>query len=680
MITAYSILWLVPCLIGGALFCYKYLYQSKKLKDLSAFDRGSITLLRFLSLSILLFLLLKPSIEYFRERESKKKVLLIHDVSSSMDSVVSVKQDISKLDQMLEVWKDDLQIENLYFASDVSRNSTSLTFKNQTNFSNLSDYLRRNIGLDRIESIILISDGIVTSGIGVEHALDFGLPVNSFVAGDTIKPKDLKINDVYTNELVYSNQLFPIEVELERNFIDDESIDIKILQNDSLILDSSIFIKSEHIFNYNLLSNMSSVQKVEVSVESFNNESNQSNNTKTILIETINDLQQVVFISEEVHPDEAFFTEVIAKDPRFVLQKQSFSDEFDFQGINTVFISGLPQLKSIWDKLLSAIDSSNVSVLLLPHNNLRNEWLTDLFGGSIKFRRDLGEVRAFTGEFDFFELKDSWNNSITSFKPIEIQAGEIVIPTGKSLYVQSFQGINLALPLVHFTKNSSATLGIFLGEGYWRWRMASFVKNESEEPWIDFVKQVFKYLNKKRNVNRLQVKHQPQYFEGEEVEIQSFLYNDVFQLMPNQKINWRLLKNNDNIGGEFIYDNTSYRANLGSLEKGKYTLQVSVDNGEVVESYQSKISILENLVETQDLIANYNGLKKLSNNTGGVFINEDKDFLAINKSLELISKKKTILYSEKVLESIIELKFLLVLILSLLCFEWFYRKIKGVLL
>lgn len=668
----------MPCLIGGALLCYKLLYKSRRFSDLSKALRIFLTSLRFVFLSILCFLLLKPTVEYFKERYEKKIVLVAQDRSASMPS--NADSIVAELGRELETVNiENVDVKNVYFSVETSEELIEEK-GSLSNFSSIKDYVFQNIGVENIHSLILVSDGIENEGEQVDYALDFGVPVHSFSVGDSNFVKDLKVSEVYSNDLVYANHYFPLEIELSSNTKTSKKLPFQVYQNDTLRLDTLIaFEKGENkVLRTALLADKIDQQRVKLKLGAIDSEKNALNNERELLVETINDVQKVLVLSESSHPDEAFFIEAIKDNPVFEIERKSFQDKVSLEDYNTVMLSGLPKSKKDFTELLKQIDVSRSSVLFIPHNNYRVQWLNDAFDGQVQLRNELNEVKAKEiTSFNYFELDKEWPSISSSLSPISVQLGNVSFNTDGSLYEQNIEGIDLGIPLVHFEQAKSSYRALFLGEGYWKWRIQAYSLLNSNDHWKSFVSQTFKYLNTKKNRKKLQLKYQSQYFENDKVKLKALAFNDVYELDPNVELSINLKRQSVSLKSKFNYSKTGYYADLGYLEIGDYEFEVKDESGTIQEEITGAFSIIGNNIELQETRARYDLMSNLTKKTEGLNLNNDLGKLA--RVINASDSSKPTIYTEKVLESVLKYRFLLILLASLLLLELTIRKIKGVL-
>lgn len=626
---------------------------------------------------VVCFLILEPTIEYFKERFEKKVLVLAHDVSKSTssgeDSLFQTIQDD------LSVLSNSLEIQKIYFASDVSLDSSEVN-DGLTNFSEVKEYLHRNIGLNNLHSIVLVSDGIDNEGEQVDYALDVGVPVHTIAVGDSSQVLDVKIEEVFSNDLVYANQYFPVEIDFASSKKLNKDLRIKLFQNDTLKVDSLISFQknNRNTCKVSLLAGKQNQQKVKIVLESIEGERNVQNNEKLVLIETINDIQRILVLSETVHPDEAFFIEGLKNNAVFEIERKLYTEAFSIESYNTIVLSGLPSSLREFEALQAQIKSNNLSVLYLPHNSYRISWLNKVFEGKIQLRNELNEISPIlVDDFGLFEISEEWKALTNDLSPLNVQLGNLYFKNGENIYNQSVEGIELGLPLVHFESANASYQALFLGEGYWKWRGQSYSRLNSNKYWESFVQKVFKYLNTKKNRKKLQVDYKGQYFENNTVQINALALNELYELDPNVDLVVDLKRDEVSVNSKMTYTSTGYRTDLGYLEKGRYDFEISDKSGKLTESFKGSFTVLENNVELSDKRARYDLLSNLSAKTRGVNLNESAE--GFSEVILNSEEVKPVIYSEKVLQSILKFKWLLFVLIGLLFTEWTIRKFKGVL-
>ena len=122
--------------------------------------------------------------------------------------------------------------------------------------------------------------------------------------------------------------------------------------------------------------------------------------------------------------------------------------------------------------------------------------------------------------------------------------------------------------------------------------------------------------------------------------------------------------------------NNSFEISLSNLQPGDYTFNVSVGSHNI--SKNGNITVLPYDIEQQFGRANMNDLKNIAQLSNGAYFHINK----VNELFSLILSDKrytTIQKSTEKIVSLIERKWLLILVILLLSLEWFIRKYKGLI-
>jgi hypothetical protein len=139
------------------------------------------------------------------------------------------------------------------------------------------------------------------------------------------------------------------------------------------------------------------------------------------------------------------------------------------------------------------------------------------------------------------------------------------------------------------------------------------------------------------------------------------------------------MKVKDEKGAEKIYSfkitNESSRFELSNLPAGLYKYNASANVLGNNETTTGQFLVTQADIESENLVADHNLLKTLSNQNNGDFVNY-KNIIELRKSLEsrgLINK----VVSNEELKDFINLRWILVLLVAFAAIEWSLRKYLG---
>ncbi len=177
-----------------------------------------------------------------------------------------------------------------------------------------------------------------------------------------------------------------------------------------------------------------------------------------------------------------------------------------------------------------------------------------------------------------------------------------------------------------------------------------------------------------KQLNKIQLDFKPFFYSDEEVKIKAMAYDSNFNFNTNAELFVQVENNFDKLP---FYSNGKYfEVNLGELKSGTYNFKVidKQSKGEI----EGFFTIIEYSIEQEITQSNKSDLEMLAlNSDGKIFYPfEFKEFV----DLLMNSTKFTPLQKEKTIPvTLIEWKWLLIIIIVSLAFEWFIRKYRGLI-
>jgi hypothetical protein len=220
-------------------------------------------------------------------------------------------------------------------------------------------------------------------------------------------------------------------------------------------------------------------------------------------------------------------------------------------------------------------------------------------------------------------------------------------------------------------------MAIFIGEGLWRWRLNEFADNGNTEIFDELFSKLIQYLSTQEDKRKFRsFPLQNEFSDSEPVVIESQVYNDLFELVYGNTIQFQL---RDDQGKVTNYSYTTSpggsRYRIGGLKEGVYRFKASTTLNDKTEEANGQFLVRAQNIEAQNLTADFNLLRKLSSETGGRFYNSDQLSL-LTIDLEK-TKTASLIHSEETFNQLINLKWVFFLLLGLISTEWFLRKYLG---
>jgi len=155
------------CLLAG-LGCAWWLYGGNSPFNETPWLRRILFFLRFLSVSIIAFLLLSPFIKSAIREVEKPAIAIAFDNSSSvlLDSTHLSASAINQLaEKLTSTFKSDYEADRYSFGSKVDNEVANNDFSEKsTNISEMFEYLKSLYAGRNLGAVIMLSDGIYNKG------------------------------------------------------------------------------------------------------------------------------------------------------------------------------------------------------------------------------------------------------------------------------------------------------------------------------------------------------------------------------------------------------------------------------------------------------------------------------------------------------------------------------------
>lgn len=666
----------IAALVALAIAVFFYGYKSKLKPKL----RWFFGTLRFLTIFCILLLFLNPKFPSTTYNTIKPTLSVLVDNSQSvkyLDKESDARQLIEFLDENEEL-NNAFNVEYYAFGETLSQTDSLSFLEKQTNIAAPLKSLDE-IYKNAMAPVLLISDGNQTVGTDYEFtAQSLKQPVYSVALGDTITYKDLYINRINVNRYAYLKNEFPIEVFLVYNGDSEERSSFVVKQGESIVYRQSLTFsqqESSKVLSFTLPANRVGVQLYTAEIEAVSNEKNTENNKKQFAVEVIDQATSILLVSDIVHPDLGAIKKAVTSNEqrKLVMEtpEQALNILDDFQLVI------LYQPNTGFETVLDKVEENNQNVFYITGSQTHWTYLNQKQEFFSKSAYSTEEVQASlnTG-YGLFTIEDIGFNN---FPPLETTLGdlEIKVPYEVLLH-QNILNIRTDSPLLATFEQGNRRMAILDGEGIWKWRAHSFVKNNSFELFDEFVGSMVQYLASSKRKSRLEVEARSFYYNSDEISIkaQFFDKNYVFNNRASLAITVKNTESEVTETFPLLLKNNFYEVNLSSLEAGEYDYTVSVTDEPL--SASGSFTIIDFNVEEQFLNANINKLERLANVTGGNMYFSD-NYEGIVSELINDNRYVPIQKSEQKIVPLIDWKYLLFLIVFLLAVEWFSRKYNGLI-
>lgn len=684
--TGYSPFFIPLCLLGGAAYAY-FLYSSKY--PWSNAWNYILSGLRFIVVSVLLFLLLGPFVRYIKSFTEKAIIVIALDNSASMvdgklaTQKAAIENEINSFKKSVSSSLNvDVEIRGL--------NGTAIsgeTIEFDQPATNLSAQLEeiKNIYENRpLSQVILVSDGIVNQGNSPLYSA-FAFPIHTVGTGDTTVKNDLVLKNIYSNKVAFIGNKFPIVAEIVNQGFKGKEIKVQLLQKGNLVDKKSI-----------LLENGAGIAKVEFTVQATNKglqgytiqiipekgEYSEKNNSATTYIDVIDTKTNILLVAPAPHPDIQAIARVIAKNENY-----SFTyfipgiTEYKEDRYGLVIFHQVPNQLGIGSDVMTKLMSQSAATWFIA--GPETEWqIFNKENKVVKLENFNGQSDAVTpcivSNFSAFSLESAHKDYISKYPPMDVPFGDIkLLASSKSILVQKIGSTTTEKPLLAYAENDGKKSAVLMGSGLWQWSLQEYAEYKNQETFDELVMKTVQYLS--TTVDKRKLRIYPvsnEFLESEKPSFRAEVYNGLYEKVFGQKIDLEIKSES---GKKSVY--TFYNSENGapfetaSMPEGVYTFTAKATVNNVAEVSSGQFLVKRISLESLNQTADHDFLRKLAQQNSGQFVKQGK----MNDLVTVLNQKppKGRTYSREENEPLINLTWIFFGLLALVSVEWFFRKFLG---
>lgn len=682
----YSPLFVLLCIALGLLYAY-ILYKSKR--TWTKRTNQILFVFRTILISFLAFLLIGPILKLtLNEFENPSIVFLV-------DNSVSVKEGMDSLqwqgiERQLESTKDELESQgfNVEMTTlDESENSNIL-FNYPT--SDLNGAVRNQVGQyegKNLAGLVVLSDGIYNSGSSPLYSPS-RVPVHTIGVGDTTERIDLVLRNILYNKIAYQGNQFPLRAEVLIRGINSQEVVVSAFQKGKLIARENKNSGNNSIldFDFQIDASEKGLQKIDISVTPIAQERNKKNNYASAFIEVVEGKKKILLVAPAPHPDIKAIRTVVEENANyeFVVHipgvSEASSEALKPENIDLAIFQQVIDYSGKTTPLFKQLLESGTSLFIMlgDRSNLRQLAANRI---PVTFENP-GQWDAVTpvinADFKDFGFSDKLNGIFARYPPARVPFGKFTYPPNANILLyQRIGRVTTDRPLLFTATSNDQKMAVLTGDGVWRWRLDEYAETQKTEGFDDVFSKLIQYLSTREDKRKFRsFPLQNEFTSSESVIFESQVYNELYEQVFGQKIEIEL---EDEKGEKFEYSyitspgNSRYR--IGGLTEGVFKYTSSTDLNGVKQSVRGEFLVSEQNIESQNLTADFNLLRKWSANTGG-------NFYTVNDLQKLESdfakvEAQSLIHSEESFNPLINLKLVFFFLLALISVEWFTRKYMG---
>lgn len=637
------------------------------------------------------FLLLGPIVKQISNIYEKPAFIIVRDNSASIAEAVDstvLKQLHDNLDRTRQLLGEKGYEAEVHALAEVDGAST---FSYPAPASDINGALKRIANQyegKNVAGVILVSDGIYNAGLSPLYA-NYNFPVHTVGIGDTTVRADIALKNIAYNKIAYQGNKFPLRAEVQVKNIPAGEITATLLKRGKVIeRQNKKFTPGQLLtFDFQPLADEQGIQKYDIQVATRPEEYNTRNNRSSVFVEVVEGKKKILCVASSPHPDIKALREVVTKNSNYEfllhvpdVHEQQAAD-ITPDKIDLAIFHQSPDLRGKTTALFQKFRESKSSILIvLGHQtDLRQLARHNL---PLRFEtppREYDEVTPVVNPaLTQFSISAEASSTFANFPPASVHFGKMDVPAGVSTVLfQRVGSVTTDKPLLLLASEDTRKIGILLGEGIWRWRLNEFDRTENTTHFDEVFGKLVQFLSTTEDRRRFRSYPLRQEFsETEPVVFESQVYNDIFEPVYGNTVEIDLT-HEDGQRTDYTYvispGNTRYQ--IGGLKQGVYRYRARTSLSGKTEEVRGEFAVIERQAELQNLTADFDLLRKLSDNTGGKFYSAAR----IERLMEDLQQTEatSVIHTEETYDSLINLKWVFWALLILLTAEWGLRKFYG---
>ena len=667
------------------------LYTKNRNNKLNTFLTIILSIFRFVTVVILAFLLLSPTIKTKQKQIEKPIIIFGHDNSQSIlmakDSVYYKDSLMIAINDLMDGLLQKNDVDSYVFGKSVVSSINPDFTDNLSNYSDFFNYTKQNYAGLNVGALVLIGDGIYNNGTDpVYSASDISYPVFTLALGDTLQIADLKIADVRYNSIVYSGDIFPVEVNISANKLKGNKATIKLLERETVITQKEVFISNDsyrETVKFNVVAENTGKRRYRVMVDiSKADEANFENNDRNIFIDVLNSRQKILILAYAPHPDIGAIKQSLLANRNYHVETEYVNNfKKDIKQFDLVVLHQLPSKNNSTKRVLESLIDNEIPALFvlgkqsqLSHFNKYFEGLDIIsaVGSTVNAQFD------FNSSFTLYSFKNDLAAQLSNLPPLMVPLGNYSLQLGAEVFGwQRINSIVTDFPLITFYNNGNNRSGVISGEGIWLWRIQSYLQYNNSVAVESFLNKAVMYLIANADRRHFKINIIGEYDNSSDVVLVAELYNQSFE--PDNSVDVRLVltnENNEKFNFVFSQFEDYYKLNLNKLPVGVYNYSAFVELGNNNYEDKGEFIVQQPDNESRNLYADHRMLDRLAKeHNGRMYYPSQINELQIDiNNLDSITAK--IHYEDK-FTGLNTVVYILVLLIMLLTVEWFLRKYYG---
>ena len=671
------VLWVI-LFIGTGLFVYLYkiIFNEKWHQFLISYR-----IIIFFILGILLF---NPVINFSDEKEKKLDWAIFIDNSASIKyhqtpSINAVQLGIESLVNKLS--EKDISYHLYQFADNIQKvNSPQLIGNGVTTNIGIIPETIKQLG-NQIAGAVIISDGLITEGKDpIKDFQEFDFPIHTIGIGEGSELVDVTIESIDAPTVVLKSDWVDVNITIQSVGNIGDRLSVSLYNNRELQGSKHIRLmgmESKKEVNFRFRPKEIGKQQYEVRISSVEDEIDIQNNRQKFSLLVLKDRYKVALLTGSPNKNTSVLKQKLKNNPRVELDHFIRITETRFQ----------PAIKTFWESPYELIIFDNYPIKPLSSNFVRilgkkllsnqsalflilgpNQTIVS-FNGITSILGVVTEDSTIESNRFYWEFVDEQIDAGGNFPPLK----QNILITGKQVSSDTLAVTEQGWPL--WLRNQNGTIRTMIWTSPELNTLYFHDQKLSQEGsfsviWNQSISWLLKSGGEHENFFRL---NKNRYQQGEMVQVTGTQPFEKTQDKTENIIINVTHGSTDIITRDILYNIEEQRW-LGEFRApgpGEYNYSIQLgSNQDPIQT--GTFQILESQIELNQVYLNKKLLATISNSTNGQFFvwdSRDSLFSEINPKVRREFKAEIIKFNES--------RVLLIIMILLLCVEWFIRRNRG---
>jgi len=671
------VLWVI-LFIGTGLFVYLYkiIFNEKWHQFLISYR-----IIIFFILGILLF---NPVINFLDEKEKKLDWAIFIDNSASIKyhqtpSINAVQLGIESLVNKLS--EKDISYHLYQFSDNIQKvNSPQLIGNGVTTNIGIIPETIKQLG-NQIAGVVIISDGLITEGKDpIKDFQEFDFPIHTIGIGEGSELVDVTIESIDAPTVVLKSDWVDVNITIQSVGNIGDRLSVSLYNNRELQGSKHIRLmgmESKKEINFRFRPKEIGKQQYEVRISSVEDEIDIQNNRQKFSLLVLKDRYKVALLTGSPNKNTSVLKQKLKNNPRVELDHFIRITETRFQ----------PAIKTFWESPYELIIFDNYPIKPLSSNFVRilgkkllsnqsalflilgpNQTIVS-FNGITSILGVVTEDSTIESNRFYWEFVDEQIDAGGNFPPLK----QNILITGKQVSSDTLAVTEQGWPL--WLRNQNGTIRTMIWTSPELNTLYFHDQKLSQEGsfsviWNQSISWLLKSGGEHENFFRL---NKNRYQQGEMVQVTGTQPFEKTQDKTENIIINVTHGSTDIITRDILY-NIEKQQWLGEFRApgpGEYNYLIQLGSNE--DPIQTgTFQILESQIELNQVYLNKKLLATISNSTNGQFFvwdSRDSLFSEINPKVRREFKAEIIKFNES--------RVLLIIMILLLCVEWFIRRNRG---